>query len=111
MTGKIQAIEELSGVPLRELRRRIADLVGDVRMIVFGSYSRGDFESDSDIDLLIIIKDDVTQDMISTIHKIMKEFRIHQRVAISAIILKEKELKRGPYPIVKKSEEEGIEVE
>ncbi len=111
MAGKVQAIEELSGVPLRELKREIMRIVGDIRMIVFGSYAMGDFSSESDIDLLIILNKDLPSDLECRINQTIKEFGKHHRVPISAIIIGKGDLKRRPIPIVKRAEEEGIEIE
>ena len=40
----------------RKLKEKFKDKIEEV--IVFGSYDRGDFNEDSDIDLLIVVNDD-----------------------------------------------------
>jgi uncharacterized protein len=42
--------------PINALARQIVDLVHPLRIILFGSHARGDARPDSDIDLLIIIR-------------------------------------------------------
>ena len=48
MGRKAQALDEF----LRVLRERFGDSIEEV--ILFGSYARGDYDEESDIDLLII---------------------------------------------------------
>jgi len=48
---------------LREIKRSLYELYGDrlVKLILFGSYARNQANSESDIDLLIILKKPVSQ--------------------------------------------------
>ena len=50
--------ENLS-VVLAELHKRLNDLFSDKlkKIILFGSYARGDYDSESDVDVLVIIDD------------------------------------------------------
>ena len=44
---------------LPEIERKIRDCFGDkvVRIIVFGSYARGDYDEESDLDILVVVDD------------------------------------------------------
>ncbi|WP_456367169.1 nucleotidyltransferase domain-containing protein, partial [Thermococcus sp.] len=55
MEKKAQALDEF----LRVLRKRFGDSIEEV--ILFGSYARGDYDEESDIDLLIIGKVDFNE--------------------------------------------------
>ena len=55
----LESIERLSGTPLRKLRKRIERIIKPVRVLVFGSYARGDFHEESDVDVLIVVSDDI----------------------------------------------------
>ncbi len=49
---------------LRSLRRELARVLGDqlVSMILYGSQARGQARSDSDIDVLVVVRDDSDYD-------------------------------------------------
>jgi predicted nucleotidyltransferase len=44
---------------LPEIERKIRDCFGDkvVRIIVFGSYARGDYDEESDLDIFVVVDD------------------------------------------------------
>ena len=48
---------------LHELKLGLKELYGDrlVRLILFGSHARGEANTDSDIDLLIVLKSNISQ--------------------------------------------------
>ena len=48
---------------LPDLRARLAALYGDrlVRVVLFGSYARGEATADSDVDVLVVLRGDVSQ--------------------------------------------------
>lgn len=41
---------------LPEITQRIVDLIQPEKIILFGSYARGDYDQDSDIDLLVVVE-------------------------------------------------------
>ena len=43
--------------PSRKLKEKFKDKIEEI--IVFGSYARGDFNEDSDIDILIVLNNDI----------------------------------------------------
>ncbi|GAB3896342.1 nucleotidyltransferase domain-containing protein [Spirosoma agri] len=49
-------LKKLSG----EVKRALTDLYGDRldRIILFGSYARGDFHAESDVDYMVVLKDE-----------------------------------------------------
>ena len=46
---------------IEQLVRRIIELVHPLRIILFGSAARGEMESDSDIDVLVVMPEGVHQ--------------------------------------------------
>lgn len=44
----------------QDVKRVLTDLYGDrlERIVLFGSYARGDFHEESDVDYLVVLKDD-----------------------------------------------------
>jgi len=44
---------------LHEFKEDVKNILGDnfVEMILFGSYARGDYREDSDVDVLIVVKE------------------------------------------------------
>ena len=72
---------------LREFKRELTEILGDklVDVILFGSYVRGDYTDESDIDVLIIVKERPTIDEENKISKLCLKFLIKYNVIISAI--------------------------
>jgi len=56
----------------KKLRKKFGDNI--VKIILFGSYARGDYSAESDIDLLLIVKDDSIADIEDEIRKIIYSF-------------------------------------
>lgn len=52
MTDKVEIV--------RAVKRQLQHLYGDrlAKVVLFGSYARGDFKDGSDIDFLVVLKDD-----------------------------------------------------
>ena len=110
MPLKSEAIEELSGVPLSELKAELEDVAGNLRLIVFGSYARGDFTSESDIDLLILVPDDLPAERENKLREVLREFAQKHNAFLAPIILKQSEFKRR-LPLHLRLKEEGVEIE
>ncbi|MCX6843181.1 MAG: nucleotidyltransferase domain-containing protein [candidate division WOR-3 bacterium] len=73
---------------LRELRRRLEALYGDrlVKVVLFGSQARGDANSDSDVDVAIVLKDDVDPNVeIDRVVPITAQLSLENDVLISCV--------------------------
>jgi len=72
---------------LREFKRELTEILGNklVDVILFGSYVRGDYTNESDVDVLIIVKERPTIDEENKISKLCLKFLIKYNVIISAI--------------------------
>lgn len=53
--------EEVLTTVLPQLANAIVEAIHPVKILLFGSYARGDFRPESDVDLLVVIRDDVDQ--------------------------------------------------
>ena len=107
----LEAIERLSGTPLRELRKRIERIIKPVRMLVFGSYARGDFHEESDVDVLIVVSD-YTENLRDVEERIIREvieFNLEHGTFVSSIVLRESEARF--LPVGRRALKEGVEIE
>ena len=59
---KALAPDELQALS-QEVKQALLDLYGDRlnRVILFGSYARGDFHAESDVDYMVVLNDDVVK--------------------------------------------------
>jgi predicted nucleotidyltransferase len=72
---------------LKEFKRELTEILGDklVDVILFGSYARGDYTEESDIDVLVVVKDKPTIEEENKISKLCLKFLIKYHIIISAI--------------------------
>ena len=99
--------EKLVGLS-RRLKERFGDKIEDV--IVFGSYARGDFSEDSDIDTLIVVNDDKIED---DVRKIAYSFipEIGRLISVKVIDKDTFEsMKRMKFSLIVSIEKEGIKI-
>ncbi len=70
-----------------ELRKRIADIIRSVvepeKIIIFGSYARGDAGPDSDLDILVIVAvDGLKHNTAAKIHSALADMEISKDVVV-----------------------------
>jgi len=72
---------------LKEFKRELTEILGGklVDVILFGSYARGDYTEESDVDVLIIVKEKPTIDEENKISKLCLRFLIKYGIVISAV--------------------------
>ena len=72
---------------LREFKRELNEILGSklADVILFGSYARGDYTEESDVDVLIIVKDKPTIEEENKISKLCLRFLIKYGIVISAV--------------------------
>lgn len=97
---------------LKELRRRLENLLGRdaFKMVLFGSRARGDYDDDSDVDVAILVRG-LTREMKRRILDEVAEFELENLLPISALVLSEKDfghLKARERRIAMDIEREGI---
>ena len=96
MGRKVQALDEF----LRVLRERFGDSIEEV--ILFGSYARGEYDEESDIDLLIIGEVDFDELM-----DVVTEVLLKYGELVSPIVIKPTEFKRRNDSFIKTVIREG----
>lgn len=105
-------MEDERSQPLKELRRRLENLLGRdaFKMVLFGSRARGDYSNNSDVDVAILVRG-LTREMKKLILEEVVEFELEHLLPISALILSEDEfnhLKMRERRIAIDIEREGI---
>jgi len=85
------ALPENYAAILGDVAREVQISMGDVfrNIILFGSYSRGDYNSDSDIDLLILISDENTNKYKPLVAEISGRILAEYCIVISMIVVSE----------------------
>jgi len=94
---------------LNIVKQRVSEEITPVKIILFGSFSRGDFDEDSDLDLMFIIKDDNNsiKDTQYKINSLLKDRTIPLDILVyyeSDIEKKKNIIGSLPYEVVKEGE-------
>ena len=97
---------------LRELKESLEALLGDrlLRMVLFGSLARGDYNDESDMDVAIIIRR-LTRELKHQILDKVAEVELNHLTPVSVLILSEEEfnrLKKRERRIALDIEREGV---
>jgi len=97
---------------LIELKRAMREFLGDrmVRLTLFGSRARGDYDDESDMDIAIIVRA-LTRELKNQILEKVAEIELKYFTPISAIVLSEEEfnrLKKRERRIALDIEREGV---
>lgn len=98
---------------LTELRHRFEQLYGErlARMVLYGSQARGDPEPDSDIDLLVVLKGQVSPcDEINRTLKDVADISLKYNEVIACVFVSEAEFERERSPLMLNVHREGLSV-
>jgi len=109
MNNEIFSCEEK--VVLRELKDNLKGLAGDrIRLVLFGSRARGDYDSESDIDIAIIVRG-LTREAKNQILDMVADIELKYLTPLSTLVLSEDDfefLKKRERRIALDIENEGI---
>ena len=98
---------------LAELRRQFEVLYGErlVKMVLYGSQARGDAESGSDIDVLVVLQGSVNPgEEIAATGEIVAELSLRFNEVVSCVFMEEERFVRRNGPLLRNIRKEGIAV-
>lgn len=98
---------------LKELKRELIELYGErLRGVyLFGSYARGDFDSDSDVDILIVLSD--FQKYAAELRRtseLIGNLSLRHDTTVSVVFTREAEWQTDKLPLLLNIRAEGIAV-
>jgi uncharacterized protein len=96
---------------LAELKSGLTRLYGGrlKAVVLFGSYARGDYDQNSDLDVMIVL-DDYHRVWDELVHsaELASDLSLKYNVTISRTFMKEKQWKSGDLPVLRNIRAEGI---
>jgi predicted nucleotidyltransferase len=98
---------------LAELRRRFEVLYGIrlVQMILFGSQARGDAERGSDIDVLVVLRGEVSPcDEITRTIEDVADVSLRHNEVVSCVFVSEEQFERERSPLLLNIRREGVPI-
>lgn len=98
---------------LQMIKNSVNSTEPNATLILFGSYARGDYKADSDLDILVLVdKDNITRDDEKRIKYALYEIEFETSTVISALVLSQKdwENKHKVTPFYENVISEGIEI-
>lgn len=99
---------------LLSFSRQVKDILGDkvTKMILYGSYARGDYRDNSDIDIMILttLTDEEIAEIKTDIYDLAFDFQMEYDVDISVIIKNEEHFNYwlGALPFYDNVQNEGV---
>lgn len=96
---------------LAELKRRLFELYGErlKAVYLFGSYARGDYNENSDVDVMIVLPDyESYSEEIDRTGEIISQLSLEYGVSISRVIMKEVQWQQSDTPLLRNIRAEGV---
>lgn len=97
---------------LEELKAEMKEALGDklVGLLLFGSYSRGDYSASSDVDLVILADGELSRAERDMIDDLIAERSFRHDVVISAIVYPSETFQEYSTPFLLSVKEDGIAI-
>jgi len=97
---------------LKELKNEMAKILGEKfgLLLLFGSYARGEESKFSDLDLLLVVKEELSPFEKNEIKELISRFSLENDIVISCIDYPEKLYNKYNTPFLLNVKEEGIEI-
>ena len=108
-------MEDLSCL-LERYKEAVSQILGErlKRIILYGSYARGDFKQDSDMDIMILadIQPEEISNLADRIYDITYDFEVKYEMEINPSIqsIQVYEQRKGVYPFFMNIEKDGVAV-
>lgn len=98
---------------IRDLKTGVSALYGErlARVVIYGSYARGKQGKESDIDVLVVLRERHV-DAVAEIKRtapLVTSILLEHALLIHAIVVSEEEFVRGQSPLMMNVRDEGIE--
>ena len=96
---------------LGELKKGIAEVYGDrLRAVyLFGSYARGDYDENSDVDVMIVLSDyENYGEEIDRSGELISQLSLAYGISISRVIMKELQWQESDTPLLRNIRAEGV---
>lgn len=102
-----------------DVHNLLLDLKGDLKkilgrnmvdLVLFGSYSRGDYSEGSDIDLLILVNVEPTRDDSAAVDDLVARYSLMHDVVISALVYTIYAYQKFNLPFFQNARAEGIRI-
>lgn len=97
---------------LREMCDAFADIYGEAiaEVVLYGSYARGQESEESDIDILLILKAEQTEEQYDRMTDVIVDYQMDLGITLSVISIEQREFMewRTVLPFYKNVEKEGI---
>lgn len=108
-----QAMDQALGAVLSELRRRLQDLYGErlSRVVLYGSQARGEGLAGSDVDVLIVLRGDVSACVeIGRTCALVADLSLQHGVAIVPSFISEDRYETEQSPLLLNVRREGVPI-
>jgi type I restriction enzyme S subunit len=96
---------------LAELKEGLSQIYGDrlKAVYLFGSYARGDYSEDSDLDVMIVLSDYQNYGAeIDQSGELVSKLSLEYEISISRVIIKEIQWQESDTPLLRNVRAEGI---
>jgi len=97
---------------LYSLRKEAEQVLGKnlVDIFLFGSYARGDFSLESDIDILIVVNKSLSKEEKNKMSRIISTLSLENDIVIAYIIYEKEFFDNVGSPLILNVKEEGVKV-
>lgn len=98
---------------VKEIKKHLIALHGDAikKVIVYGSFARGDATEDSDIDLAIVVSDRLDPRKVEEgLDDLLFDILLERKELVSVLAIPENMFKNYRSPVILNAKEEGIPV-
>ena len=112
MQHQLNPLPEQVNLALEEIVEKTKPILGDNldKIVLYGSYARGDFDQESDIDLVFFVHDNDTQKFAEAISDILWPLDLKYQVVIAEMVQSTEHFQQhlGILPFYQHIQQEGV---